>query len=377
MNQVDSKTKRAKLAPRPEPYWSRLVAGGHVGFRRLAEGDGTWIARWRDDEGKQHYRALGHFDDYDEAAKAARAWIKANERGTSPSVTTVQAACKAYVESLKVDQRLATAKDAEGRFKRLVYGKTLGEIELDKLKTTHITRWRGKQIEQGEDDDEEDLRKAKDSANRNLNTLKAALNHAYRSHLVASDSGWKTVTPFSDVARRRKAAYLDLAARQSLLAKCEDDLHAFLKALLLTGARPGEIARLNAADFDRKQKTLTLNGKTGTRTVAVSSDAAKFFAELSREAIGSAPMLRKSDGGRWDKDAWKKPIKIAANAAGLPAEVVAYSLRHTAISEMIMGGMDTYKVAALTGTSVLMIERNYGHLQSERMRAELDRVRML
>jgi len=377
MNQVDSKTKRAKLAPRPEPYWSRLVAGGHVGFRRLAEGDGTWIARWRDDEGKQHYRALGHFDDYDEAAKAARAWIKANERGTSPSVTTVEAACKAYVESLKVDQRLATAKDAEGRFKRLVYGKTLGEIELDKLKTTHITRWRGKQIEQGEDDDEEDLRKAKDSANRNLNTLKAALNHAYRNHLVASDSGWKTVTPFSDVARRRKAAYLDLAARQSLLAKCEDDLRAFLKALLLTGARPGEIARLNAADFDRKQKTLTLNGKTGTRTVAVSSDAAKFFAELSREAIGSAPMLRKSDGGRWDKDAWKKPIKIAAHVAGLPAEVVAYSLRHTAISEMIMGGMDTYKVAALTGTSVLMIERNYGHLQSERMRAELDRVRML
>ena len=84
----------------------------------------------------------------------------------------------------------------------------------------------------------------------------------------------------------------------------------------MTGARPGEIARLNAADFDRKQKTLSLNGKTGTRTVAVSSDAAKFFAELSREAIGSAPMLRKSDGGRWDKDAWKKPIKIAANAAG-------------------------------------------------------------
>lgn len=377
MNPIDSKTKRTKLAPRREPYWSRLVAGGYVGFRRLAEGEGTWIARWRDEEGKQHYRALGHFDDYDEAAKAANTWIKANTQGTSPRATTVEGACKAYIESLRLEQRLATAKDAEGRLRRLVYGQTFGQIELDKLKTTHITRWRGKQIEQGEDDDEEDLRKAKDTANRTLNTLKAALNYALKSHLVAGDSGWKTVTPFPDVARRRKSAFIDLKARQRLLAKCDDDLRTLLTALLLTGARPGEIARLNAADFDRKQKTLTLNGKTGQRTVAVSTAAAKFFTELSREVIGTAPMLRKEDGGRWNKDAWKKPIKEAAKAAGLPLEIVAYSLRHTAISEMIMGGMDTYKVAALTGTSVLMIERNYGHLQSDRMRTELDRVTLL
>lgn len=377
MNLIDSKTKRAKLTPKREPYWSRLVAGGYVGFRRLAEGDGTWIARWRDDEGKQHYRALGHFDDYDEAAKAARAWIKANERGTSPSVTTVEAACKAYVESLKVDQRLATAKDAEGRFKRLVYGKTLGKIQLDKLKTTHITAWRGKQIEQDEGDGEEDLRKAKDSANRNLNSLKAALNHAYKNHLVASDSGWKTVSPFPDVARRRKEAFLNMEARKRLLAKCEDDLRSFATALLLTGARPGDIGRLNAADFDRKQKLLTLSGKKHHRTVAISSDAANFFAKLSLDAIGTSPMLRRADGKRWGKDDWKEPFRLAATAAGLSNEVVVYSLRHTAISEMIMGGMDTYKVAALTGTSVRMIEKYYGHLQSDRMRAELDRVTML
>lgn len=56
MSPVDSKTKRTKLAPRHEPCWSRLVSGGYVGFRKFAEGDGTWVARWRDDQGKQHYR---------------------------------------------------------------------------------------------------------------------------------------------------------------------------------------------------------------------------------------------------------------------------------------------------------------------------------
>lgn len=110
MSLIDSKTKRAKLAARREPYWARLVSGGYLGFRKLSDGEGTWVARWRDDEGKQHYRALGHFDDFDGAAKVAANWIKENEQGTSPSVTTVEAACRAYVEWLREDeQRLATA----------------------------------------------------------------------------------------------------------------------------------------------------------------------------------------------------------------------------------------------------------------------------
>jgi len=47
-----------------------------------------------------------------------------------------------------------------------------------------------------EDDDK--VRRAKDSANRNLSSLKAALNLAHRDRLVASDDGWKTVTPEFD-----------------------------------------------------------------------------------------------------------------------------------------------------------------------------------
>ena len=64
-NALDSKTKRDKLAPRREPYWSPLQKGAAVGFRKLETGDGTWIARWRDDEGKQKYRALGNLEKFD------------------------------------------------------------------------------------------------------------------------------------------------------------------------------------------------------------------------------------------------------------------------------------------------------------------------
>jgi len=54
-----------------------------------------------------------------------------------------------------------------------------------------------------------------------------------------------------------------------------------------------------------------------------------------------------------------------------------YSLRHTAISEMILAGMDSFIVAKLAGTSVAMIEANYGHLRHDVVTAKLDRVAML
>lgn len=165
--------------------------------------------------------------------------------------------------------------------------------------------------------------------------------------------------------------------RFALLTACPNDLALLVKAALLTGARPGELANLNVNDFDKERGTLTLRGKTGQRTGAISTAAAQFFTEVSKNRIGNAPMLVTSYGQRWNKDSWKKVFKQCATAAGLPEAVVMYSLRHTAISEMILAGMDSYIVANLTGTSVAMIEKNYGHLKHSVVTSKLDKVVML
>lgn len=375
---IQSKTDRATLKPRREPYWARLSKGTYIGFRRLDTGDGTWIARWRDDDGKQHYRALGHFEDFDAAAKSARRWAEHNDQGANPAVTTVEGACAAYVDSLRTAGRENTAKDAEGRFKRYVNGTRFGNIPLDRLKTSDVSKWVGSLIEKAtKAGDEEDLRRAKDSANRYLATLKAALNRALKDRLVANDSGWRTVEAFKKVGASRRNAFLTLAERQALVANCEDDLALLVKAMLLTGSRPGELAALNASDYDRKTGYLTLRGKTGSRTVALSTAAIEFFSEQAKERIGNAPMLPRAFGGRWAKDAWKKPFKEAATKTGLSEDVVLYSLRHTAISEMVMAGMDSFIVAKVTGTSVAMIESNYGHLRHDKVTAKLDLVKMV
>ncbi len=376
-NLIDSKTKRAKLAPRREPYWHTLQKGAAVGFRRLENGDGTWIARWRDEAGKQRYRALGNLDDFDVAAKTAREWVTTCEQGAAPTVTTVSEACKSYVMGLKAEGRPDTAYDAERRFMKRVFDSAFGKIPLDKLKTSNLQTWMNEQINDDEDADDEDIRRSKDSANRNLATLKAALNKALNHRLVATDAGWKTIKAFPKVAARRKDAFLSMAQRKALLEACPDDLSLLVKAMLLTGARPGELAKLNTADFDKRLSCLTLTGKTGPRTVAVSAQAAAFFSEQIKGKLPSAPMLCTAFGERWDKERWGRPFKDIVKCAGLPETVVLYSLRHTAISEMILAGMDSFIVATLAGTSVEMIEKNYGHLKHSVVSAMLNRVAMI
>ena len=85
---LDTRTARAKLAERREPYWTVLVQGGALGYRRGRKA-GTWIARWRDKAGKQHYRSLGAADDaLDADGIAALSFAQAQERaraGSPPS----------------------------------------------------------------------------------------------------------------------------------------------------------------------------------------------------------------------------------------------------------------------------------------------------
>lgn len=373
---ITTKTDRQKLLPRREPYWKRVRKGCYVGFRKLASGEGTWIARWRDDTGKQHYRAMGEFSEYDDAVKAAIPWFNQNEGGTNPKATTIETACRDYLAHLRTHKSESSAKDAEGRFNRLIFGQSIARIELDKLRTTHLRNWLNSQLDDADEDDPEDLRRAKDSANRNLASFKAALNFALKSHLVATDTAWKTVTPFPRSSKRRER-FLTLDERRRLLDACPDDLRQLVQALLLTGARPGEIAAATVGDFDKRVGTLALEGKTGRRLVSLSSAAIEFFANVARNKIGNAPLVARADGSVWHKDAWKKVFGRAVTAAQLPDDVVLYAIRHTAISEMIASGIDSFIVARLAGTSTTMIDKHYGHLRHDRTRAKLDEAKMI
>lgn len=370
---IRNKADRAKLEPRKEPYWHQLDdVPVYVGFYKAETGPGSWLARWRDTDGKQNRCALKTADDFPDASKLARDWYGRISKGVKDEDTTVGLACRRYLDDLRLRSGENSARDAEGRFSRLVFGRKIEKTKLHELTKAAVTAWRDAQV-RGTAPNEDAGRKARDTANRNLSTLKAALNRALADDLIVSDRAWSTVTSFKDAGSRRPT-YLTQDQRQALLKGCGEELGQLIHGLLLTGFRPGELANATVADFDRTNGTIELSGKTGARTATLSTQAVALFAELSTGKIGRAPIFTRADGQAWNKDAWKKPFKAAARAAKLPPDTVLYSLRHAALSDQIRAGIDSLLVARNAGTSVQMIERHYGHFKTEHVRAQLDKA---
>jgi integrase len=168
-----------------------------------------------------------------------------------------------------------------------------------------------------------------------------------------------------------------LHQRRALLERLQGGLRDLVEAVMLTGARAGELTSATRAQFDARTMTMTFIGKTGTRTVPLSDAAAALFVRLSKSKLPAARLFTRDDGRSWAHSDWDQLIREAATIAKLPDGCCLYTLRHSFITEAISQGMTTLDVARLCGTSVLMIEKHYGHLVADAARDRLSRVAML
>ncbi len=375
---IDTVASREKLKPRREPYWQRVRRGCFIGYRKMtASGHGFWLARARDEENgaKQLFNPLGEFAGladhlrFDAASKAALAWFDHLGRGGAARKSTVADACTRYVRQLRATKPERAAKDAEARLKNYVLSNAkLAATELTKLTPAQLESWReslrdrptrsgGRRGEQRSDS----------TLNRDMTSFRAALNLAYLDGLLTTDFAWRSkLRPIKNADQRREL-YLDRAQRLRFIKEAPADLAAFLRGLCQLPLRPGALAQLQAGDFDRRLKVLKIgqdkNGKD--RRIKLPDVTASFFDAASKDKLPTAPLLSRADGKAWNKDAWKWPIKAVAAAAKLPDGTTAYTLRHSVISDLVHDGLDLLTVAQISGTSVAMIERHYGHLRGE------------
>ena len=369
---IDTQAQRDKLAVRIEPYWNRVMAGGYLGFRRTATG-GTWIARFRHPDGRQEYNALKLALDVqptearDVAQREAQKWMDALTSGAIKAGSggyKVSDAADAYVKSVRARKGEAAKADAQGRVDRKIKHvpgtervSDLWSRRVDRLTKGEIEEWLHSMIPQGLD--EEGERKAKDSANRNLTTLKAILNHAWKAERVSNPGPWSKVEPYAKVAKSRRV-FLTLEQRRRLLDHTEGAFRVLLEAAMLTGARYGELRQLTVQDFDRAERKLEIHkGKTGVRTVALNDAAHGFFSRIARGKLPTAPLLARDDGMPWAHSDQDELMRAAVKRAKLPKETVFYTLRHTFIATALKGGIDIASIAKNCGTSVRIIERNY------------------
>jgi len=381
---------RTRLAPRDEPYWAiPLATNQSLGFRKtgpVGSDEGSWIARRRKENGNSGTHALGRVSasfGFTEARKAAFDYFAAVERGLSGDGKTVEDACKAYVEDRRTEKSEACAHDAEMRFKRVVYGTDFGRRRLDRLRTAHIKAWRNALVPVVNEDDRDDQaqrdgeRRAKSSANRTLTTLKAALNFAVANRYVTAAAGveWTSVKPYTDAGKRRDL-FLDLAQRRALLANSSGAVRDLIEGVMVTGSRAGELTGATRSQFDSRTKSITLKGKTGSRTVPLSATAVKLFERLAQSKLPLARLFVRDDGKPWQHSDWDELVRAAAEAAKLPKGVCLYVLRHSWITQAVSDGLSILDVARLTGTSVMMIERHYGHLVDSVARERLALVQM-
>ena len=165
---------------------------------------------------------------------------------------------------------------------------------------------------------------------------KAALNMALTDRLVATDAGWKTVTAFGRSAASEKL-FLTREQRDDLIDLPWDTLGALRQGSNAhgtpargAGGMQGEGLRQGRRHSQHPQE----QDRRADRS-AIDSGPCVFGEQVrspDRSFACSCRMTRQRTGqGRW-----KKPSKAAVTAREASTETVTCSLRHAAISELLV-----------------------------------------
>ena len=407
---IDTRSARAKLTQRREPYWTVLIQGCAIGYRKGKNG-GSWIGRWRGSDGKQHYHAIGTADDalnqeesgtavlaYKEAQEQARDWFvecgreAEGKAGEPRGPYTVKTAMKDYFAWMKGEGKKRT-EDASARADALILP-TLGAIELDELTPDQIRNWRTDLVEapprlrtrkgqkqqfKDTNGDPEATRRRQATANRTLTILKAALNHAWAENKVAARDAWQRVKPFRDVDVAR-IGYLEKDQITRLVNACDPGFRPMVQAALLTGCRYGELTAMTCGDFNADAGTVSIrNSKSGKpRHVPLNDEGAAFFEQITagRESDGTA--FLRADGKPWGMSHQRRRLEDAAKVAKI-TDVSFHILRHSYGSALAMEGVPMAVIAAVLGhADSRMTERHYAALApsyvAETIRANLPKL---
>lgn len=374
---------RDKLKANREPHWQRLRAGCFLGFRPSKRGGkGTWIARaYDEDAGKYRVKSLGDFgtlpgnEMFAAAKREAEKLTELVEAGGQirAKIETVADACKEYAK---------TRPEAEHRFRRYVYEDTIAKLKLDKLRRRHVAEWRNRLeaqpalVSRSKEGSPVHRMRAASTVNRDMAVLRAALAKVLSPGAPNSEAAWQEALKSSSNANGRRTLYLDRSERRKLLEKSTVEASPFIRALCLLPLRPGALAALMAGDFDKRTAELTIGkDKTGKpRRIQLPREAAKLLADEAKNKLPGAVLLMRANGKAWDKNSWKVPIAAAAAAAGLPVDTTAYTLRHSTITDLVSAGLPLLTIAQISGTSAEMIERHYGHLNSDAAMTALDKL---
>ncbi len=405
-SKLDTVSGRAKLAAAPDPYWLPMAKNQSIGYRKPKKGAGTWQARlYWPESGTFTKKALGAADDFqsfdgvtvlswEQAQAAAEVWFKTQAQEAHQEALGEPVAGGSYTVGKALDDYFADGerrgmKGLSRDMQRAAAWITpeLGAVEVAKLTRTRLESWLTKVADSPRrlrtklnaeqsfakaPKTSDEKRARKDSANRILTVLKAALNHALDRRRVTGGEAWQAVKPYRGTTSAR-VRFLSQEDQVRLVNACQPDFRRLVTAALHTGARYGELARLQVKDFNAEAGTVFIaESKSGKpRHVVLTEEGQALFTELTAgKPAGDLVLQRdevkrrshKETGTGWGHGDAGRLMAEACEAAGLDA-LNFHELRHSYASMLVNAGCPLPYVAAQLGHSdTRMTEKHYGHL---------------
>lgn len=389
---LDTRTARAKLETRHAPYWHSLQKGLALGYRKGATG-GAWIARRYDPTSGFKKKGLGVADDsadgdgvtalsFDQVIMVAREWFA----GPKIKTTTTKRGPYTVIDAVsdyEADAVRRGVKDIRNLKSRVAVHilPALGKIAVAELTTKRIRDWHaalatqprlarrdktgvGGKFAKEREDDPDATRRRRSSANRILTVLKAALAHAYKEGLVTSDDAWRRVKPFKNVDGVR-SRFLTQEEAARLVKECEPDFRALVRGALLTGARYGELTRLQCGDVNVDAATVHVReSKSGKpRHIALSPAGVSLLSNLVKDKAARDLVFTRGNGGAWRASDQIRRIADACSLAKLDPPVSFHGLRDTHASALVAAGVSLQIVAQQLGhADTRVTEKHYAHL---------------
>jgi integrase len=355
-NSITSKTGRAKLKPRREPYWRLLQKGQHLGYRKT-KNSGHWIARRTENRKKTTHALTAPPDDYTEAKRQAEKWF--DTWGSNSKTYLLQDAIDSYLRYLELDRSSTTLATARHTFRSI--SEAMMRTPVMKLTTQKLLAWRDS-LRDGHS------RANRNSVNRRWADLRAALNRAFH-HVdsITSDTAWAKIQPYRGTLCGRDIFFSDkeVGAILDQAKELDHDFYNLCLAGLITGARVGELRGIRVRDFDAKDSSVKVDGKTGKRVMYLSKAARELFVECC-EGKRASDYLLPYRGRKWDAQQHGRFFKKITD---LPPGSVFYCLRHYYISKaLVTQGVTVEMIAKNCGTSATMIEKFYGKFTSKQQR---------
>lgn len=230
-------------------------------------------------------------------------------------------------------------------------------LRVDELKPFHVTKWlQGKQW-------------SSTTQGRAIGALKRVFNWAIGEGLLTENPLRLLKKP----PAKRRDRYLSADDRRRILGSAKGKpFRMFLFALGQTGARPGEVARVTAADVDldkglwvlQRHKTAKKTGRP--RVIYLSPPMVRLTRRLAAEHPDGS-LFRNSRQRPRTRNAIRCRFRQLRKKLKLGPGVVAYCYRHAFITDALERGISDATVAELVGhTSTDMIHRHYSHLSEKR-----------